>query len=77
MISPTELKLLNTYRTTIIPVSKLCDDHLGVTYAQACRLADQNLLPFPTFRLGDARTPLFVGSKDLAAFLDETTKGEA
>lgn len=74
-MSPTEVALLATHRSPIILVRDICQTYFGVGYERACQLAALNRLPVPTFRLWESqKAPLLVGSKDLAAYIDETSE---
>ena len=74
-MSPTEVALLATYRTPIIPLEKICKDYFGVGYERAKQLAALHRLPVPAYRLWESeRAPLLVGSKDLAEYIDSTSE---
>ena len=74
-VSPTEVALLATYRTPIIPLAKICKDYLGIGYERAKQLAALHRLPVPAYRLWESeRAPLLVGSKDLAAYIDNVSE---
>lgn len=74
-MSLTEVALLATHRSPIILVRDICQTYFGVGYERACQLAALNRLPVPTFRLWESqKAPLLVGSKDLAAYIDETSE---
>lgn len=74
-MSPTEIALLATFRSPVLRLEVICKDYLGIGYERAKQLASLNRLPFPTYRLWESeRAPLLVGSKDLAAYIDNTTE---
>lgn len=67
----TELQLVALYGPAI-PLAEVCDTHLGVTYAEARRLAATEGLPVPTFRMRDSqKAPLLIKAAHLAAYIDQ------
>ena len=70
-ISPTEIKLLATFKAPIMRLESICSEYLGMGYDRAKELAALNQLAVPTFRIGDSqKAPLLVSTMDLAEYLD-------
>jgi hypothetical protein len=69
----TELQLVALYGVAI-PLSEVCETHLGLSYTEASRKAATEDLPVPTFRMRDSnKSPLLISAKHLAAYLDQKT----
>nr|WP_328269050.1 pyocin activator PrtN family protein [Pseudogulbenkiania ferrooxidans] len=64
--------LMAQHQTPSIPLANICDEHFGVSIAEANRLATLNKLPLPTYRVGPSRqSPRHVHIDDLAKLIDE------
>lgn len=70
--SRTAWLLMAQYQTPSIPLASICDEHFGVSLAEANRLATTNKLPVPTYRIGPSRqSPRHVHIDDLAKLIDD------
>jgi hypothetical protein len=70
--SPTRVELLAVYRAPVVQVESICEKYLNLSWHTAKARAALNLLPFPTFRMGDSRkAPLLVRVGDLAEYIDK------
>ena len=62
--------LLLKYETPVIKLNNCLDD-LGLQKGEANRLASDNQLPVPTFRMRDSqKSPRLIHIKDLAEYID-------
>lgn len=70
-ITATEIKLLAIHKSPVLRLERICEDHLGMSYDRAKRLAAVNSLPVPAYRLSESqKAPLMVSTKDLAEYID-------
>ncbi len=55
----------------LVRLDDICESHFNLSKSVARRLAAQNKLPIPTFRLRDSqKAPLMVRKTDLAAHIN-------
>ncbi|MBP4048983.1 pyocin activator PrtN family protein [Chromobacterium violaceum] len=72
MSSRTAWLLMAQYETPSIPLAKVCEEHFGLSEAEANRAACLNKLPVPTYRVGESkRAPRHIHINDLAALIDQ------
>lgn len=70
-MSPTEISLLVTHRSTVLALDKIAKQYFNLSPAEARRRAALNQLPIKPFRLVESqKAPLFVRTMDLAAYID-------
>lgn len=70
-MTPTELRLLATLHTPVVPLYDICEKWLNMKPQTARESAALNTLPFPTFRISSSRAaPLMVSVRDLADHID-------
>ena len=71
-MNKTEILLLMTYETPIIPLDKICQEYFGCSKGTAKQRAKAGTLPVVAFRLGlSQKLPWMVSAEDLAKFIEQ------